>query len=186
VPNERGTYGAEFLARTAAGTGDSVGFGAVEAVARMQGTRHTQLFTFGLGPAWFGAPRAGLVTLDFTPMLGLERIDEKLIALTTLRGGGGFGLALERTEARREPLWSGPMNRGDFEEVTVDETALTLELVGGLDVPATRDAQFSAGLLVGIAWITQRYTEERPAMRPGTWNRIFVPGLRRVPTGIAP
>lgn len=178
VPNERPTNGAEFLASAATGLGDEGGFGAVEAAARVQATKHAQLFTYGLGPAWFGVPRKSLLTLDFTPMLGLERIDDKLIALTSVRGGGGFGLALSHEESRRAPLWAHGGTQTTYEEVVVDETALTLEVVGGIDVPATRDAQFSMGLLFGLAWVTTRYKADVPGPGAGGWRHVLRPRPR--------
>jgi len=154
VENERPAYGGEALARAAAGSGDSTGFLALEGAARALATERSQVFALGLGPAWFGTFGRGLVTVDATPMLGVERFDDRLLGLATLRAGVGGGFAFDESTQHSRGPW-GEAAGGGYTRV-VSKTAITFEITGNMDLPFTRAPQYSLGLLVGIAWLQQK------------------------------
>ena len=152
VRGEDPAYGGEALGRLALGQGGRKGFLAVETAARAFATEQSQVLGLGLGPAWFGTYGPGLVTVDATAMLGAERFDNRLLGLGTLRAGVGGGVVLDGSTHYRLSPWGEEMpGRTNIEE----KTALTLELTGNMDLPFTRERQYSLGLLVGIAWLLQ-------------------------------
>lgn len=154
------TYGAEALGRGVVGESNGKSFTGFEAAARVLATSERQLLGVGLGPAWFGSFGRGLVTVEGTPMLAFEHVPGSVLTVGTLRGAVGFGYAFEKSSATSHQ--SMPWMLPGFATEITKSTALTLELTGALDAPVTRAVQYSAAVLLGIAWLEQRHAVETP------------------------
>lgn len=161
-------FGGEVLGRAIAGSSEAGSFLGVEANARVLATSREQLVGVGLGPAWFRSfARRGLFTLDGAPMLAFEHVPGSLLTVGTLRGGVGFGYAVEKSSGRYSTSpWPDP----SFLHRRTRSTALTFELTGALDAPVTRTVEYSWGVLIGVAWLE----EEETVFAPGAAPRIFL------------
>ncbi|MFZ5897290.1 MAG: hypothetical protein ACOY0T_39895 [Myxococcota bacterium] len=169
LPGGRQAYGAEFLAHAAAGTSDGKSFPAIDFVARGAANERNQLLAVGLGPAWFRwIGSRSFVSVNSTAMLGVERLDGTSLGLSTLRAGLGGGVALRQSTSTWGSFMLPAMRFTQFPEVESlmrDTTALTFELTGALDAPFTRLPQQSLGILIGIAWLHERFSRELPPQR---------------------
>jgi hypothetical protein len=153
------TLGAEALGRAVAGESNGKSFLGIEGAARVLVTGNRQLLGVGPGMAWFGSFGRALVTLDGTPMLAFEHVPGSVLTVGTLRAGVGVGYAFEHSTATS--TFGGPwMPLPGFATEITKTTALTFELTGAVDAPVTRAPQFSAGILLGLAWLEQRHTVE--------------------------
>jgi hypothetical protein len=180
VKHERPAYGGEALARVAAGGGDTTSFLALEAAARALATERSQVLGFGFGPAWFGTFGRGLVTVDATAMLGAEHFDDRLLALGTLRAGVGGGVTFARSTKYRNSFWGEPFPGGGY-TTQISRTVVTLELTGNMDLPFTRAPQYSLGLLVGIARLSQsEYVHGHGVVEPepAGFGPIIIPATK--------
>jgi hypothetical protein len=155
--------------RGAAGTSDGRALSAIELEGRLLVTQRSQALSFGVGPAylhWMG-PAALLFSL--TPALGGEYFDRTVLATAGLHGGLGLGLALSETTARSFGWMGLPAlampGQDRYLTIVRARTLLTLELTGAADA-RSRGASFAAGLLVGLAWSDERYTESAPPLEP--------------------
>lgn len=171
VRHEPRRFGGEALGRAVLGNSDGNSFLGTEAVGRVLVTSREQLLGAGLGAAWFGSFGRGLVTLDGAPMLAFEHVPGSLLTVGTLRGGIGLGYAFEKSSARYSSPWPDP----SFHNVVTRSTALTLELTGAIDAPITRGAEYSVGILLGIARLVQHET-----VRSEPGDLLFPPGRLRV------
>lgn len=171
VRHEPQRLGGEALARAALGNGSERSFLGTEAAGRLLATSREQLLGAGLGALWFGSFGRGLMTLDGTPMLSFEHVPGSVLTVGTLRGGVGLGYALDKSSGR----YSSPFPDPSFYHVVTRSTALTLELTGAIDAPITRGAEYSVGLLLGVAWLEQHDTVRG---EPGMPFIHLPPGVR--------
>jgi hypothetical protein len=171
--------GAEALGRAVVGESNGKSFLGLEGVARVLVTGDRQLLGAGPGMAWFGSFGRGLVTLDGTPMLAFEHVPGSVLTVGTLRAGVGLGYAFEHSTATS--TFGGPWMMPGFATEITKTTALTIELTGAVDAPVTRAPQFSAGILLGLAWLEQQHTVEAPPLPTPFLNPLDPWRLLRAP-----
>jgi hypothetical protein len=155
------SYGDELRLRTGAGTSDGDDLAVAETGMRLLVTERSQSLGAELGPAyvlWLG-PSA--FTASFTPGLGVEHFDDKVFFNASLHGALGTGIVLDE-RVRRDHSWNWLVQMEGVPEgpphVIRKRIVLTLDIAGGLDARTTRDPLFTVGVLVGIAWVNERYT----------------------------
>ncbi|MGC4088974.1 MAG: hypothetical protein QM756_13955 [Polyangiaceae bacterium] len=166
LPNSQRAHGGQLLMRAAAGTSNGNGFPAFEVASRLLVNRRAQILGVGMGPAWFRSFGRGLLTVDATALLGGEVLDGSVLGMGTLHAavGGGYAFSSTKSVLRRVPLPESNVGQPETQETITDKTALTLELTTAMDAPFTRAPQYSLGLLLGIAWVHERYTVSLPPL----------------------
>jgi hypothetical protein len=167
----RSSYGDELHLRAGLGSSDGSDLTTFEAGASARVTRRTQAVAADLGPAfarWFGP-----AFLSFSPTTGVafERYAEKLFVDPALHGALMGGLALEESTVSVRPwdfMFGEPVpyaepgvEPGSFLEhyarVRRKRTVLTLELRAGIEPRFTRDTLWTAGILVGLTFVSEEF-----------------------------
>jgi hypothetical protein len=161
------SFGDELRWREAAGESDGSALTGVELEGRLLVTQRSQAFSLGVGPTYLHWLGPAAISLSLTPALGGEYFDRTVLATAGLRGGLGLGLTLAEGGERGLDGFGLPdvvmPNVGRYVRVIRRRTLLTLELTGAADV-RSRGGSVAAGLLVGLAWSDERFTEPAPPL----------------------
>ncbi len=167
----RSSYGDELHVRAGLGSSDGAGLTTFDAGASVRVTKRTQSLAGDLGPAfarWFGP-----ALLSFGPTTGLavERYAGKLFVDPALHGALMGGLALDESTVSVRPwnfMFGEPVPYFEpgaepqpwleqYARVRRNRTVLTLELRGGIEPRFTRDALWTAGILVGLTFVSEEF-----------------------------
>jgi hypothetical protein len=165
------SVGDELRLRTAAGSSDGKGLMLVEAQGRLVVSQRSQALSFGLGPTYLHWLGPAALTLSGAPALGIENFDRTVYATAGLHGGAGLGVVLSNAVHERSsmPGLMALRNEPGYIAITRRRTLLTLELTGAADA-RTSGASLAVGLLIGLAWSDEQYTQ---AIREAPWWPLF-------------
>jgi hypothetical protein len=172
----RSGYGDELHVRAGAGSSDGADLTTFDVGASARVTRRSQSVAGELGPEF--ARWLGPAFLAFSPTtgFGFERYAGKLFVDPGLHGAllGGLTLDEATTTVRPwrflfgEPVLLGPepgarpWTLDRYVGVRRSRTLLTLELRGGIEPRFTRGTLWTAGILVGLTFVSEEFSVLRP------------------------
>jgi len=161
------SYGGELRVRRGSGESDAEEAALLEVGGRLLVTERTQAIGAGMGGAYLHWLGPSAVTASIMPGLGVERFREKAFMNFSLHAALGTGLVLKESIGRDDrwhlfmpPEMTLPMpQRISLKRKRV---VLTLDFTGSIDARTTRQPLYGVGILVGIAWIVERYDVDAP------------------------
>jgi hypothetical protein len=151
--------------RKGAGGSDSQEASFLEYGGRLLVTERTQAIGVGMGGAYLRWLRPGVLMASIMPGLGVERFRDKPFMNLSLHGSLGTGFVLKEG-LRRDRSWALTPEMVGLPDGTISVVRgrflLTLDVTGAIDARTTRQPLYGIGILVGLAWIAERYEVDVP------------------------